>query len=47
MPARTIPVALVAGVAIVTVSYVALNLVYLRILPLDWGIVRGLSGLIA
>jgi APA family basic amino acid/polyamine antiporter len=35
MPARTIPVALVAGVGIVTVSYVALNLVYLRILPLD------------
>jgi APA family basic amino acid/polyamine antiporter len=35
LPARTIPVALVAGVGIVTVSYVALNLVYLRILPLD------------
>jgi APA family basic amino acid/polyamine antiporter len=35
MPARTIPVALVAGVAIVTVCYVALNLVYLRLLPLD------------
>ena len=35
MPARTIPVALVAGVGIVTVCYVALNLVYLRILPLD------------
>jgi basic amino acid/polyamine antiporter, APA family len=35
MPARTIPVALLAGVGIVTVSYVALNLVYLRILPLD------------
>lgn len=35
MPARTIPAALVAGVGIVTVSYVALNLVYLRILPLD------------
>ncbi len=35
MPARTIPVALLVGVGIVTVSYVALNLVYLRILPLD------------
>ena len=35
MPARTIPFALLAGVTIVTVSYVALNLVYLRVLPLD------------
>ena len=35
LPARTIPIALLAGVAIVTVAYVALNLVYLRILPLD------------
>jgi APA family basic amino acid/polyamine antiporter len=35
MPARTIPVALLAGVAIVTASYVALNLVYLSILPLE------------
>lgn len=35
MPARTIPSALLAGVGIVTVSYVALNLAYLRILPLD------------
>jgi APA family basic amino acid/polyamine antiporter len=35
MPARTIPVALVAGVAMVTVCYVALNLVYLRVLPID------------
>ncbi|HJR58539.1 MAG TPA: amino acid permease [Vicinamibacterales bacterium] len=35
MPAKTIPVALVLGVAIVTVCYVALNLVYLRLLPLD------------
>src|SRR5262249_20304989 len=35
MAARTIPIALVTGVAIVTVAYVALNLVYLRILPLD------------
>jgi basic amino acid/polyamine antiporter, APA family len=35
MPARTIPVALVAGVAIVTTCYIALNVVYLRVLPLD------------
>lgn len=35
MPARTIPVALVAGVLIVTGCYVALNLVYLRLLPLE------------
>jgi APA family basic amino acid/polyamine antiporter len=35
MPARTIPVALVAGVAIVTASYLALNLAYLAVLPLD------------
>lgn len=35
MPARTIPFALLAGVAIVTAAYVALNLVYLRVLPLD------------
>jgi APA family basic amino acid/polyamine antiporter len=35
MPARTIPAALVTGVAIVTVSYIALNVVYLRILPLE------------
>ena len=35
MPARTIPRALVVGVAIVTACYVALNLVYLRVLPLD------------
>lgn len=35
MPARTIPTALVAGVAIVTVCYVALNLLYLAVLPLD------------
>ena len=35
MPARTIPFALLAGVGIVTVSYLALNLVYLRLLPLD------------
>ncbi len=35
VPSRTIPVALVAGVAIVTASYLALNLAYLAVLPLD------------
>ena len=35
MPATVIPAALLAGVAIVTACYVALNLVYLRVLPLD------------
>ena len=35
MPARTIPTALIAGVGIVTVCYVALNILYLAILPLD------------
>ncbi|HSC27312.1 MAG TPA: amino acid permease [Vicinamibacterales bacterium] len=35
MPARTIPTALVVGVAIVTVCYVALNVLYLAVLPLD------------
>jgi APA family basic amino acid/polyamine antiporter len=35
MPARTIPAALVAGVAIVTICYVAMNLLYLTILPLE------------
>lgn len=35
MPARTIPVALVAGVTVVTICYVLMNLVYLRLLPLD------------
>lgn len=35
MPARVIPSALLWGVSIVTVCYVALNLVYLRVLPLD------------
>ena len=35
MPATAIPAALVAGVTIVTACYVALNLVYLRLLPLD------------
>ena len=35
MPARTIPTALVAGVAIVTVCYVSMNILYLAILPLE------------
>jgi APA family basic amino acid/polyamine antiporter len=35
MPARTIPIALLSGVAIVTAAYVSLNLVYLAVLPLD------------
>lgn len=35
MAARTIPMALLAGVGIVTACYVALNLLYLQILPLD------------
>jgi APA family basic amino acid/polyamine antiporter len=35
MPAKTIPFALVAGVAIVTVCYIALNEVYLLLLPLE------------
>ena len=35
MPARVIPTALVVGVLIVTACYVALNLVYLRVLPVD------------
>ena len=35
MPSRTIPFALLTGVAIVSVSYVALNLAYLHVLPLD------------
>jgi len=35
MPSTVIPAALVAGVAMVTVCYVALNLVYLRVLPLE------------
>ena len=35
MPARSIPFALVAGVSIVTVCYVLLNLVYLKLLPLE------------
>jgi APA family basic amino acid/polyamine antiporter len=35
MPARTVPVALLVGVAIVTGCYIALNLVYLLVLPLD------------
>ena len=35
MPAKNIPAALVIGVGIVTACYVLLNLVYLRVLPLD------------
>jgi basic amino acid/polyamine antiporter, APA family len=35
MPARVIPAALMIGVAIVTACYVALNLLYLAVLPLD------------
>jgi basic amino acid/polyamine antiporter, APA family len=35
MPARVIPVSLIVGVAIVTACYVALNLLYLAVLPLD------------
>ena len=35
MPARTIPVALLVGVAIVTACYVALNVLYLAVLPLE------------
>jgi APA family basic amino acid/polyamine antiporter len=35
MPAKTIPFALVAGVAVVTVCYISLNEVYLLLLPLE------------
>lgn len=35
MPAKTVPVALVVGVGIVTACYVLVNLVYLRVLPLE------------
>ena len=35
MPARTIPLALIAGVAIVTACYMAMNVLYLLVLPLD------------
>jgi basic amino acid/polyamine antiporter, APA family len=35
MPARVIPLALIAGVAIVTTCYLALNLLYLLVLPLE------------
>jgi APA family basic amino acid/polyamine antiporter len=35
MPARTIPSALLGGVAIVTICYLALNIVYLRVLPIE------------
>ena len=34
-PVRTVPRALMIGTAIITVCYVALNAVYLRVLPLD------------
>src|SRR4029079_18426848 len=34
LPARTIPFALLVGVAIVSVSYILLNLAYLHVLPL-------------
>ncbi len=35
MPVRTIPVALIAGVATVTACYMAVNVLYLAVLPLD------------
>ncbi|CAN5660884.1 hypothetical protein BH24ACI5_BH24ACI5_20260 [soil metagenome] len=35
LPARTIPVALIAGIFIVTACYIALNVVYMRLLPLE------------
>jgi APA family basic amino acid/polyamine antiporter len=35
MPARTVPVALMVGVATVTACYIALNVAYLRVLPLE------------
>jgi APA family basic amino acid/polyamine antiporter len=35
VPTRTIPFALVGGVGIVTVCYIALNLVYLSVLPVE------------
>jgi len=35
MPAKTVPVALVVGVGIVSACYVLVNLVYLRLLPLE------------
>jgi basic amino acid/polyamine antiporter, APA family len=35
MPARTIPAALISGIAIVTVCYVAMNVLYLTVLPLE------------
>jgi basic amino acid/polyamine antiporter, APA family len=35
MPARTIPVALIVGVTVVTGCYVAMNIVYLRVLPIE------------
>jgi APA family basic amino acid/polyamine antiporter len=35
MPARTIPMALIVGIAIVTACYMAMNVLYLVVLPLD------------
>jgi hypothetical protein len=35
MPERTIPRSLVLGVAVVTLCYVALNVIYLRVLPIE------------
>ena len=35
LPARTIPAALMAGVAVVTACYIAMNVLYLRVLPLE------------
>jgi len=35
LPARTVPTALLAGVAIVTACYLALNIAYLHVLPLE------------
>jgi APA family basic amino acid/polyamine antiporter len=35
MPARTIPFALISGVAIVTACYMAMNVLYMILLPLD------------
>ena len=35
VPTRTIPLALIGGVGIVTICYIALNLVYLAVLPVE------------
>lgn len=34
-PERTIPRSLIVGVAVVTLSYIALNVIYLRVLPIE------------